>query len=204
MNITSILTTAAVIIAVTVPNVGAMQRADYPAAALRGDTTPPLDGPRDVERNHIIPPEHGGTGTCLAGEVIADQLVGSLGRGEQGRHVRGGSSPAPLVGIIDDDRGQHQQSGLVSVANYVSDETRRDLHHIETVHGLPGNQKVSDPINTHPLVTSYLCFIDLTLHGALCQLFNRRLICWCSKSVLINLKVNVSFLSRMRSLTTWN
>ena len=98
MNITSILTTAAVNIAVTVPNVGAMQRVDYPVAALRGDATSPLDGPRDVKRNHIIPPEHGGTGARLAEEVIADQRVGSLGRGEQGRHVRGGSSSAPLGG----------------------------------------------------------------------------------------------------------
>ncbi len=142
-------------------------RADYPVAALRGDATPPLDGSQDVKGNHIIPLEHGGTSARLAGEVIADQRVGSLGRGEQGRHFRGGSSLAPLVGIIDKDRGQHQQSGLVHVANYVSDETRRDLHHIETVHVLPGNQTVSDPINTHPLVTSYLCFMDLTLLGAL-------------------------------------
>ena len=124
MDITIILTTAAVVIAVTVPNVGAIQRADYPVAALRGDATPPLDGPQDVKCNHIIPLEHGGTGACLAGEVIADQRVGSLGRGEQGRHVCGGSSLAPLVGIIDKDRGQHQQSGLVRVANYVSDEMR--------------------------------------------------------------------------------
>ena len=171
MNITSILTAAAIIIAVTVPNVGAVQRAEYPAAAQHGDATPPLDGPRDIERTHVLPPEHGGTSAHLAGDVLAGQGVRSLGRGEEGRHVRGGPSSVPLVGTFDEEHGRRQQRGLVRGADYVSDEMRRDLHHIETVGGLIGNPTVSYPINSLERVPWLLVTgVSWILHflGALC------------------------------------
>ena len=180
MNITSILTAAAIIIAVTVPNVGAVQRAEYPAAAQHGDATSPLDGPRDIEHTHVLPPEHGGTGAHLAGDVLAGQRVRSLGRGEEGRHVRGGPSSVPLVGTFDEEYGQRQQRGLVRGANYVSDEMRRDLHHIETVDGLIGNPTVSYPINSLVHVPWLLVtgvswiLLFLVLYA---RLFNRRLTC---------------------------
>ena len=56
---------------------------------------------------------------------------------------------APHVGAV--------QWESVTNPNHVSDETRRDLHHVIELDGLPGIQSVSDPLNS--LVYSLLLLV---------------------------------------------